>query len=203
MLLYINNSLKLLFSAVIVSCCGSLLGYSQTLITFHVDQSDTLIASAGNDIETLSGEMVVLGGTPAATGGTTPYSYEWLYGTTVTSADANPSVPVLENAEYILTVTDAIGCTARDEINISLDLTGISDFIAEDFSVYPNPANDSFTIESQGNDCLVSLINEAGHVLWTLRLKGKRTFEAPSIPGVYLLKLSIGDREMIRKIIIG
>lgn len=48
---------------------------------------------------------------------------------------------------YTQILTNAAGCDSLLTLNLTLDFTGLSDFNNKDFSVYPNPANESVFIE--------------------------------------------------------
>lgn len=72
-------------------------------------------ASAGSNVSTCSGTAVQIGGSPSATGGTSPYSYAWNNGA---SAIANPSVNPISNTTYTLTVTDNNGCTSTSNTTV-------------------------------------------------------------------------------------
>ncbi|MCX8149613.1 PKD domain-containing protein [Thermaurantimonas aggregans] len=79
-----------------------------------------LTAFAGNDTLVCSGSPFQL--QAVATGGAGGYQYNWSPATGLN----NPSIPnplvsgLTAPQQYILTVTDSIGCTARDTIQISL-----------------------------------------------------------------------------------
>ncbi|MGB8715990.1 MAG: hypothetical protein WCD66_06465, partial [Rhodanobacteraceae bacterium] len=69
-------------------------------------------ADAGGDIEICHGDSVVIGGTPAASGGTGPYTYSWtptvgLNNTSIANPTAKPDTTTM----YTLLVTDMKGCT--------------------------------------------------------------------------------------------
>ncbi|MDW8272862.1 MAG: Ig-like domain-containing protein [Chitinophagales bacterium] len=82
------------------------------------------IADAGPDRTLVScpSDSVIIGGTPAATGGAGGYSYQWIPGTGLNNATvANPSVKGLTNsAFYTLLVTDANGCTSTDVVLVNV-----------------------------------------------------------------------------------
>ena len=48
---------------------------------------------------------------------------------------------------YTQILTNVAGCDSLLTLNLTLDFTGLSDFNNKDFSVYPNPANESVFIE--------------------------------------------------------
>lgn len=78
-------------------------------------------ARSGGLKKPCQGQQITLGGTPAATGGTPPYTYSWNPTTGLSNAaSANPTLVCnfTETRLYVLTVTDGSGCssTARDTI---------------------------------------------------------------------------------------
>jgi hypothetical protein len=79
----------------------------------------TLVANAGADKVICPSTSTSI--TVAATGGTSPYTYAWS-NTTYTSPNTNPTkvVSPTSNTTYLVTVTDAIGCTATDNILVSV-----------------------------------------------------------------------------------
>lgn len=95
-------------------------------------------ADAGPDRTINSGDSVMIGGIPAATGGGGGYTYVWT--PTLGLDDPSGSNPVASPAnttDYTLTVTDGRGCQESDEVNVTVTepvLCGISgpDSICED-----------------------------------------------------------------------
>lgn len=87
---------------------------------------DSLSASASN-MDTLcivnGTNSIVLGGSPSAFGGIPPYQYLWSYdsidGVVSDSTIANPIATVTSRySSFILTVTDSLGCEAKDTVVI-------------------------------------------------------------------------------------
>ncbi len=71
---------------------------------------------------TLPSLPFVIGSTPIASGGTTPYSYAWIpsgsYNQTVQNPTVNPGIT--STTVYTLTITDANGCTATQDFTVSV-----------------------------------------------------------------------------------
>jgi hypothetical protein len=63
------------------------------------------------------GDSVMLGGAPTATGGTSPYTYNW----TPSLAGANPAVMPTSPTTYLLSLTDANNCSSTDTVMVSVD----------------------------------------------------------------------------------
>lgn len=83
------------------------------------------IADAGSDRTICSGDTTTLGGNPTASGGKPPYSYSWTPAFGLDDpAIANPKLTLTTTtiiiAKYIVTVTDANGCTAKDTVEITV-----------------------------------------------------------------------------------
>ncbi|MCU0435386.1 MAG: M43 family zinc metalloprotease [Bacteroidia bacterium] len=92
-------------------------------------QTDTLVfnpfalpsAFAGNDTLICTGASLVLGGNPAASGGTAPYTYSWAPASAVSNASAaNPTSTPVASQVVAITVTDANGCVAADSVAVTL-----------------------------------------------------------------------------------
>jgi hypothetical protein len=81
-----------------------------------------LIVAAGGDRNVFYGQTTTLGGSPTASGGTPPYNYSWTPVTGFLSpADAaNPKTRPLATTTYEVTVTDAKGCVAKDQVTIAV-----------------------------------------------------------------------------------
>jgi PKD repeat protein len=79
-------------------------------------------ADAGPDQDVCLGASVVIGGSPAASGGTPPYTYNW---TPVTGLNAtyiaNPTASPTTTTNYSLTITDSLGCKACDCVIVTVD----------------------------------------------------------------------------------
>jgi gliding motility-associated-like protein len=77
------------------------------------------VADAGIDQFVLSGTNVILGGTPAATGGTGSYTYQWIPGALLNdSTISNPTVTVNVTSVFTLIVLDSLGCSDTSFVTI-------------------------------------------------------------------------------------
>ncbi len=85
-----------------------------------VSQYPSPTANAGTD-QTNTGAGVTIGGSPTASSGTAPYSYQWnptnsLNNATVSNPTANPSTATT----YSVTVADNNNCTATDNVLVNV-----------------------------------------------------------------------------------
>ena len=115
---------------------------STVIVTYTVP---ALAAHAGAPQNVSSGApSVVLGGSPAASGGSGGDSYSW---TSVpagfTSTAANPSVSPTATTTYTLTVTDSTSATATDTVTVTYVIIPSTVLASEDFESYPAATNAS------------------------------------------------------------
>lgn len=79
-----------------------------------VPLNDAVICSSG------SPSSVVVGNSPGATGGNTPYTYAWTPATGLSCTNcATPTASPASTTMYRLTVTDANGCIVRDSLTVT------------------------------------------------------------------------------------
>lgn len=78
-------------------------------------------ADAGMNSSVSAGNSATIGGSPAATGGTTPYTYSWSpSGSLSNASNPNPTANPSSTTTYSLTVTDAKGCTNTDNVTVTV-----------------------------------------------------------------------------------
>jgi len=84
--------------------------------------TNELLANAGADAEICASGSTAIGGSPAATGGATPYMYSWSPTTALNDASLpNPTASPATTTAYTLTVTDANGCAATDQVTVTVN----------------------------------------------------------------------------------
>jgi len=97
-------------------------------VTVKVNANPSANAGSNGALVACNADSLRLGGTPAATGGTTPYQYSWSPGGGLSCTScSNPYVSHLgSNATYTLMVTDSNGCTAESQVSISVTGSGLT-----------------------------------------------------------------------------
>ena len=93
-----------------------------------VTVSPPIIVDAGLTDTICYGESITIGGSPTASGGVAPYTYNWNSNPSGFTSDvSNPSVSPIVNTHYFVTVTDAAGCTEIDSVIIVVNPMIIAD----------------------------------------------------------------------------
>ncbi|MCC5918466.1 MAG: T9SS type A sorting domain-containing protein [Cryomorphaceae bacterium] len=137
-------------------------------VTLQVNQPPKLFAHAGNDSAFLIGSVIDLGEIPAATGGTSPYTYQWNPGSMLAPGRdtmANPDyvvMPVIQT--FTLTVTDDRNCQAFDSVTVDFFMSNNS-FKDKSLKVYPNPASGSVSVELHKPNGTLELFSIDGRML--------------------------------------
>ncbi|MBA3648329.1 MAG: hypothetical protein H0W62_07240 [Chitinophagales bacterium] len=84
-------------------------------------RSSAVYAHAGNDATISLGSSVTLGGTPAATGGISPFTYQWVTSYALDNASvSNPHAIPFSTIQYYLRVTDADGSIGFDTVKVTV-----------------------------------------------------------------------------------
>ncbi|MDX2286450.1 MAG: T9SS type A sorting domain-containing protein [Bacteroidia bacterium] len=111
----------------VLDACGTV---ATDTVVVTVGTPFALAGSSTPDNGTSNGTATV-----AVTGGTPPFSFLWSNGST------NDTITGLANGDYIVTVTDAAGCTGKDTVLVRSNV-GIEDLAGLGISklqVFPNP----------------------------------------------------------------
>lgn len=137
-------------------------------------------------------------------GGNTPYTYSWSNG--VTSATASG----LSSATYTITVTDSKGCVAISTTIVNC-VTGFSE--VRDgfyFTLSPNPANTSFTLEGKIEKAdkltidLTDILGQKILLIDDVHETGtyKKQVNIESLPnGIYFLQVHQNNEGYVKKVI--
>lgn len=99
----------------------------QNTDTVHITYNASAVeASSGySNSSPCTGGTILLGGSPAASSGTLPYTYLWIPAAGLNSSSlANPTATITSNVTYILVVTDGNGCQDIDSANLVFTSSG-------------------------------------------------------------------------------
>lgn len=138
-----------------------------------------------------------------ASGGTPPYSYQWNDSLNSTDAVLNDLTP----GNYLVTVTDANGCTAVKSITVG-NIVGIYSPAEKslEVTIHPNPVSGIAWVElspSVKTSVHLSLYTISGKVLLDKEIPAENTpLDFSALPqGIYLMKIRSNEITGIKKII--
>jgi SprB repeat/Secretion system C-terminal sorting domain len=149
-----------------------------------------------------------------ASGGTSSYTYKW----SDLSGGTGPSVRTVSPGDYTVTVTDGSGCIASKSFPVSCSPSvSISSFddsdknsieergqiknqLPHDVMIYPNPANDAFTIQSDDSAVYqFRLIDALGRIVRSGQGTGATSVPAAELPpGLYHVRIELSTDEQPR-----
>ena len=116
-------------------------------------------------------------------GGTAPYTYDWDNGATT------PDIFGLVAGDYVLTVTDANGCTVMMTYTVTSQV-GIEVSSITGLDVYPNPFTESFNINYNGN-YNYSIYDAAGKLVQVGNGNGQAIIAMDEVEsGMYILQIT-------------
>jgi len=175
--------------------CGSVTG-TRTAVHLTLTPAPTLTLANSNPLACIN-EMVTLTASGAST-------YSWINNSATT-----PSIQfvVFLNTTYTVTGADANGCQSTATLAVVPNLClGVNEpgNINSCLSVYPNPTNGAFTIQS-GSNLNLTLTNELGQTLKILQLTSVNNFRLTlnDLPnGIYFLKGEKENHTLNKKIIV-
>ncbi len=85
-------------------------------------RSSQVYSHAGSNTSISLGSTATLGGSPSATGGVSPYSYQWITSYALDNAtSANPYATPFTTNKYYLRVSDADGSIGFDSVNVTVN----------------------------------------------------------------------------------
>ena len=158
----------------------------ETSLQVTVNVNDLPVADAGDDQILCAGESVILNG--SAAGGTPPYTYAWSGGSIASGANtATPTVNPSINTNYTLTVRDANGCSATDQVMV--ELTSGNANAGADQSIC---MGESITLSASGGNVYSWSRIGGGPTQLNDNSSATPVF-TPSAPGVYQLVVVVND----------
>jgi len=134
------------------------------------------------------------------TGGSAPYTYSWSNGA------ATGNISSLNPGAYLVTITDANGCTTSSTFNVG-NTTGIEtiQINSNEIKLYPNPSNDYALVEANGYRIdRIELINLLGQKIFVSEVNDS-TFKINTtnfLNGTYFVKVYINNISTTKKMTI-
>ncbi len=193
-------------------------GQSTTLNFSHNQSAAALVADAGSDQTICEGASTPIGGNPTAVGGSSPYSYDWLptsnlSSPTASNPDANPGgAPT--TVDYMVEVTDARGCTSSDTMTVTVDTCAGIGNPADigSSSIFPNPSNGNFLVEvklvNQPNMAKITILTVDGKQVYSREVTANNRLIREEIKlaglsrGNYIVNIDVDGARLSHKIII-
>lgn len=163
------------------------------MVCFEVQSVPLLEGSAfpGLDNGTCNGQVFVV-----ASGGVSPYSYQWNDAQNQTTSSASN----LCAGTYTCVITDQNGCSVSVNVTVQSETTSLEElFAATEFNFYPNPVNDKLTIQANSVKELglveFQIVSVSGEVVQTQFIdfsnNGQETISLENLKsGVYFGKLT-------------
>lgn len=149
--------------------------------------------NAGADQLICSGESTTLSGSGAL-------SYVWDNGVT----DGVPFTPVANNT-YTVIGTDANGCSNTDQVSVLVeDCLGLNELLTNSIQIYPNPANEEFSL-TLNNNLVVNqlvLVDMNGKVIRELNPKSTSHNISDLSAGVVFVRIITSEGQLVTKLII-
>jgi Subtilase family/Secretion system C-terminal sorting domain/SprB repeat len=135
-------------------------------------------------------------------GGTAPYVIGWTGPNSFSSSTED--ISGLEAGTYIITVTDANGCTNNINVDVSA-VAGVSENQLN-FTIYPNPADEELMIQLDASGTFnLTLIDNSGRIVQQQVLLNKNnTIDVSQLAaGIYTIKLTSNEGLIaIKKLVI-
>jgi hypothetical protein len=219
MKLFLNSKLRLISILLIVTVSAT---YANDLVRLNFELQPKVQANAGNDVLITLGQTATIGGLPAASDGIVPYDYLWVPGSCLSdSLIANPVATPGYCMTYMFWVTDDIGCTSFDFINVNVmkngkllkkgdaGLTSFRDEVGEVFNIYPNPSGKFIFIQtgkSDNSDMNIEILTISGSKCKEIQIASGIQSNPIDISGlnkgIYVVKVKIGDKFINKKLVV-
>lgn len=127
-------------------------------------------------------------------------SYEWSTGAITQSID------VVNFGTYSVTVIDYYGCEKMDEVIVQFPSAAINVAAERSITLYPNPTNDRFSVQTDEPIRAVKLYSVAGQLLKYYQQEaevGKNDFSAKGLTaGLYLVTVTLADEVYVGKLMV-
>lgn len=145
--------------------------------------------------------------TVTAYGGTEPYTYQWDANALNQNTDEADSLAV---GVYMVTVSDANGCSMSTQVEIELSTSTVSIKNLQQFDLYPNPSSGQIVLDIsllQNTDVELVIYNAIGQVIQSTSYEKiyqqQIEFDLSDHPkGIYFVQLTIEGQSIAKRLIL-
>ncbi len=188
----LNGTINLVYTYTDANSCT---GTANVL--FDVNTAPTVTLGTFTDVCSYTPSFALSGGSPA--GGT--YS-----GTGVTAGSFDPSAATVGLNPITYTFTDANGCSGQAVQSILVDdCAGLTELTQNGIIIYPNPASNVITIQTQ-NKVDFTMYAEDGKLVYSLNtIEGNTTAQVQVshlAKGVYFMHFTQENQTMVQKVVV-
>jgi len=132
-------------------------------------------------------------------------TYSWSFGDGNSDNTTDPTHTYSTDGGYIacLTASTNAGCTSTVCDTVVVSTVGIESNNLSLIKVYPNPASNVVTINSNSTQLLtIEIVNVIGEIVLSSTVNGKKTIELESlVSGTYFIVINTGEQKEIVKLI--
>jgi PKD repeat protein len=141
--------------------------------------------------------------TASASGGNGSYTYTWSNGQT------GPTASGLAAGTYVVTISDALGCSLVDSVDVPLLVIGLTDIRPDLFQVGPNPFTEVLVLRPSlviEGDFQVRLIDQRGRLTYSERVASHSGMPVVLRPGtlsdgIYFLVIETSQGRLVQKVL--
>lgn len=137
-------------------------------------------------------------------------TYQWYKGVTLLAGATNVTYIATTTGNYSCLVTKAVsGCSKKSNaiaVSVVCKENGTEDKTA--FSIYPNPAGNTFNISGTMPDelAILEIYNTAGQIIYSMELDApggtyKKQIEVSTVAGMYFIRIFSANTELWHKLV--
>lgn len=177
-------------------------GTCNTSTSITITEPATVVTIASGVVSNVTNTTTPDGGVNVTSnGGTGTLTYAWANSTAPTTVIATTEdLANVAAGTYVLTVTDANGCTATANYTI-VSVAGINDLSINDLKVYPNPVSGVLNVEAT-NIKEVQVLDMFGKVILATEVNANaKSIDLSSFAnGAYFVNIITNDAQQVVKI---
>lgn len=165
--------------------------------SFTVEVIADIDASATSTNETIGNDGTI---DLSITGGTAPYTFSWTDGGAFSSTDED--LTGLSAGTYEVTITDANGCTTTLQVVVG-SVVGLTEINLIEFSLFPNPTNDMYTI-LVSTPGILEVYGNNGQLVFVESIKsGKTTKDVHQLAtGIYIIRFVTEQGVAVKRLVV-